>query len=366
MKDILARVIECERTIRRAEAEQLRLIAELATDEWAPVEIGMALQLSPVNAAYRVAWATRLATVFPDVLDAMAAGTLTDRGAHALIDPTDHYTDELAQRVVTKTLQTAAGRTPQQLRRSSHARVQRADPAEHARRRAQRLADRTVTVYDTGDSIATLSTSQPVEIAHAMYTKIDHIAHAEPRQGRTLDQIRADVLAGLVLEEPKSAGLKPLIQVTVPITALLGVDERPGQLDTGQLIPAGVVRDLMSHPGTVFHRLLTDPAGHLLEYTPDVYRPNAALDRFVRARHRACVMPCCTHPARSCDLDHATPWPLGPTTPANLAPLDRRHHRYKHATNAQITLADDGTTTLTTRWGHTYATTPEPLDEPPF
>jgi hypothetical protein len=113
-----------------------------------------------------------------------------------------------------------------------------------------------------------------------------------------------------------------LIQVTVPITALLGVDERQGQLDTGQLIPAEVVRDLMSHPGTVFHRLLTDSAGRLLEYSPGVYRPKAE--------------------------------------------VYRRHHRYKHAAKAEVGIEEDGTATIKTRWGQTYTTKPEPVEEPPF
>ena len=122
----------------------------------------------------------------------------------------------------------------------------------------------------------------------------------------------------------------------------------------------------MSHPGTVFHRLLTDPAGHLLEYSPDIYRPKADVDRFIRARHRTCVMPCCSHPSRSCDIDHAIAWPTGKSTGTNLGPLDRRHHRYKHATNAEVAIADDGTTTIKTRWGQTYTSKPEPVEEPPF
>jgi hypothetical protein len=146
-------------------------------------------------------------------------------------------------------------------------------------------------------------------------------------------------MAGLILEGPETAGLKPLSQVTVSITALLGVDERPGHLDTGTLIPAPVVRELMSHAGTVFHRLLTDKAGQLLEYSPEVYRPKADVDRFIRTRHRTCVMPCCCHPSRSCDIDHATAWPEGKSTGTNLGPLrpttpppqarhqSQRHHR---------------------------------------
>jgi hypothetical protein len=76
-------------------------------------------------------------------------------------------------------------------------------------------------------------------------------------------------------------------------------------------------------------------------------------------------MPCCSHPSRSCDIDHATAWPEGKSTGTNLGPLDRRHHRYKHATKAKVTIADDGTTTLETRWGLTYTTKPEPVEEPP-
>ena len=365
MKQKLAQLIECERLIRATQAVKYRLIAELNVDEYAAVDIGLALQLSPANAQDDVDWATRVETLFPNVFDALAAGIISERSAHAVVDPTEFYPDDVAQRGVANSLATAEGRTCQQLRRSIRGRLQRADPAVHAEKREAARRNRKVVIYDEEDSIATIACSQPAEIAQAMYTKVDRIAQGEKKNGRTIDEVRADVMAGLILEDPKTAGLKPLIQVTVPIAALLGVDERPGQLDTGQLIPAPVVRELMSHPGTVFHRLLTDPAGQLLEYSPDIYRPKADVDRFIRTRHRTCVMPCCSHPSRSCDLDHAIAWPEGKSTGTNLGPLDRRHHKYKHATKAKIDIAEDGTTTLTTRWGQTYTTKPEPVEEPP-
>ncbi|WP_211767953.1 HNH endonuclease signature motif containing protein [Kutzneria sp. CA-103260] len=366
MEEKVARLIECERVIRKTQAERLRLIAELNVDEWADRDIGMALQLSSSTASSLVTWATRVATVFPDVVEAMEAGVISEWSAHGLVDPTEHYSREVAQKAVAKTLETAAGRCCQQLRRSVQGRLQRADPAGHAQRCAERRRDRSVVIYDLDDGMAVLKCEQPVEVAQAMYAKVDRLARQEPKNGRSMDAIRADVLASLVLQEPQSAGSKALIQVTVPITALLGVDDRPGQLDTGQLLPADVVRDLMTHPGTLFHRLLTDPAGQLLEYSPGIYRPKADVDRFIRTRHRTCVMPCCSHPSRSCDIDHAIAWPEGTTTGTNLGPLDRRHHRYKHATNAKVVIADDGTTTIQTRWGQTYTTKPDPVEEPPF
>ena len=61
----------------------------------------------------------------------------------------------------------------------------------------------------------------------------------------------------------------------------------------------------------------------------------------VRHRDATCVYPGCRRAAESCDLDHINPYHTGPpddtvppdkagaTTPANLAPLCRRHHRAK-------------------------------------
>ncbi len=48
----------------------------------------------------------------------------------------------------------------------------------------------------------------------------------------------------------------------------------------------------------------------------------------VRLTWTQCVFPFCTRRARL-DLDHREPWPDGPTSSANLAPLCRTHHRMK-------------------------------------
>jgi hypothetical protein len=60
------------------------------------------------------------------------------------------------------------------------------------------------------------------------------------------------------------------------------------------------------------------------------YRPPPALSRLVRARDLTCRFPGCRQPAHRADLDHLRPWPGGPTAPANLWVLCRRHHRLKH------------------------------------
>ena len=44
------------------------------------------------------------------------------------------------------------------------------------------------------------------------------------------------------------------------------------------------------------------------------------------------------------DLDHATPWPKGESTPTNLSGLCRHHHLLKHSPRWTHRLHADGTT----------------------
>ena len=159
MKHKLARLIEVERLIRQHQAEKYRLIADLNIDEHAAVDIGLALQLSPANAQDEVDWATRVETLFPNVFDALAAGVISERSAHAVVDPTEFYPDDVAQRGVADSLATAEGRTCQQLRRSIRGRLQRADPAVHAEKREAARRNRKVVIYDEEDSMTTIACS---------------------------------------------------------------------------------------------------------------------------------------------------------------------------------------------------------------
>ena len=70
-------------------------------------------------------------------------------------------------------------------------------------------------------------------------------------------------------------------------------------------------------------------------------------------RDRTCVFPLCNVSARRCDLDHTHPWHAGGlTTPANLAPLCRRHHRLKTHGGWTYQRLPDGDIEWTTRHGH--------------
>ncbi len=143
------------------------------------------------------------------------------------------------------------------------------------------------------------------------------------------DLLVANQIAGTAL------AARPQVAVTHPITGAL--------LALGDDAPA-------------LHR--GDPIGPPGE-TPG-YRPEAALDRFVRARDRRCRFPGCRTRPRTCDLDHQIPYGRGGrTTHCNLCCLCEHHHRLSHqAPGWSMTSLPDGGIRWTLPSGHQVTTRP--------
>ena len=88
------------------------------------------------------------------------------------------------------------------------------------------------------------------------------------------------------------------------------------------------------------------------------YRMPEPMARLVRFRDRHCRFPGCAINSRFCDLDHVTPWPDGPTSPANLMALCRRHHRLKQTPGWRVAIHPDLTVTWTDPIGRTHTSYP--------
>ncbi len=136
-------------------------------------------------------------------------------------------------------------------------------------------------------------------------------------------------------------------------------------------VDAETVETLLSVVPTDIGRALLDArTGTLMESVSNAYRPSKNVTDFVTTRDGTCRMWGCTRPARRCDIDHARPWPDGPTSPANLGGLCRRHHRLKQRRRWTYHLEPDGTATWasptgTNRITHPgHATIPPPKPEP--
>src|SRR5690625_857958 len=133
-----------------------------------------------------------------------------------------------------------------------------------------------------------------------------------------------------------------------------------GHIIGGGTIPAPLLAHLVNNGAT------TRPLRHPAELGAEPhYRPSQALTAFVRARDLTCRFPGCDRPATHCDIDHAIAYPHGPTHPANLRCLCRKHHLLKTfwtgARGWHDTQHPDGTIDWTSPTGHTYTTRPGSL-----
>ncbi|TDO27822.1 uncharacterized protein DUF222, partial [Kribbella sp. VKM Ac-2527] len=199
---------------------------------------------------------------------------------------------------------------------------------------------------------------------------------------RNVDQRRADAVADLfehVLRNgldwldrrlPDQHKRRPHIEVVVPFSTLLGLDDDPAELTGYGPIPADLARRIAAD-GT-WRRLLTDPInGAVLEASTTRHDPGTLVTETLLARHPVCAWPGCNRTSRECDRDHGTPFArTGTTSLAGMAPYCEYHHVIKDtpAWGWTTTNHPDGSITLTTPTGHRYTTVPPargPITQPP-
>ena len=348
----------------------------------AALELAAALHLSPPAARGRVELAAALSRL-PRTRAALAAGAIDLPRARAVVEAVAVLDDETTRSVEARVIARAPAQTPPMLRAALRRAVIAADPAAAERRHQAAVRGRGVWQEVLADGMSRLewiAPSEQVEAAHRWVTGLARLAQtgdrAQDRARRTLDQARSDVLADLAAHGlrhdrlPTRHGRDPQIQVVVAATTLAGHDDQPAELVGTGPITAPTARRLAAEG--VWRRLLTDPAGHLIDISTDTYQPPQAMRDLVLARDRTCRGPGCRTPAERCDLDHTTAWPCGPTCPANLRALCRSHHRLKTHTDTTYHPHPDGGHTWTLPSGRTHHRPPEPLldhpdlDPPPF
>jgi Domain of unknown function (DUF222) len=403
-----------------AEAAQLRAMAELARRPMfagctehghgdpahgirgAASIISAELRLSPSAAVARVTLACELVDELPATLAQLAGGRIDGYRARVIAEQTRPlaHTPQLRRDVEATLLTRASRQTATQLRAAAVTAVLAADPAGAAQRHRRARAGRYVSPpCPESDGMASLPNRMPAADAAALYTAIDAAArHLQtPGDGRTLDQLRADVLARLGwsalaaghldcchpdcghLNQPLGTGRggrAATVNVTVAYTTLIGVDDQPAHLHGYGPITAAVARRIAAH-GT-WRRILTDPAtGAVLDVGRQRYTPPPDLADHVIARDQTCRFPTCTRPADGCDLDHSIPFERGGSTAAgNLGPVHRGHHNDKTHHRWRLQQPEPGQFIWTAPTGHRYQVDPEIVgllaqpppgeDPPPF
>ena len=239
----------------------------------------------------------------------------------------------------------AATHTATELRAWLRRLITRLEPEHHEERSRDAVNDRRVHIDHRDDGVSELWALLPTAQAAAIDTLLgESLLCKESDDTRTSDQFMADELSRRLLAgadgEP---AVKATIALTIPATSLAGLSDEPGTSIDGQwVLPASMVRELAIRAGTLFRRVVTDPAGRVLDVTMLGRFAPADLEFGLEVRDAVCQFPTCTRPAERCDKDHRVPWPHGPTNGQNMWSLCRRHHRIKTAGIFTATLGENG------------------------
>jgi hypothetical protein len=203
-------------------------------------------------------------------------------------------------------------------------------------------------------------------------------------------------LAGLLPTQP--TGLTGTVNLTVPLTTLLGLADTPGDLggfgpitahtarevaaaaldsaavrwcvtvtgDSGQAVGHGCAhrrRPARGDPATNWaftvklEPLASIDCGHQRESRH--YRPPPSLWHLIQIRNQRCTHPGCRMPAARCDDEHTVPFGHGgKTCECNLAPVCRHHHRVKQLENWRLEQPEPGVLVWVTPSGWKYFTGP--------
>jgi len=242
--------------------------------------------------------------------------------------------DELTRQVDDEIADRLKDKDPASIRRIARKAVLKIDPDGSLKRAEARREDRRVELLHEDDAMATLTAYLPAEVASAGYQRINDIARGLKTgdEVRSLDQLRADVFADLVVgKSDHGTAVAAQVFLYMPIDTALGMTEEGCELAGHGPIPGDIARQIMNDPNSVWRKVLTDPiSGAVLDVGRTQYRTPQALADLVHARDRECRMPGCHRPAQVGDIDHHRPWAHGgETNHSNLDCFCRYHHRLK-------------------------------------
>ncbi|MET0736569.1 MAG: DUF222 domain-containing protein [Microbacterium sp.] len=349
-------------------------------------ELGAAMRVGDRTVQRRIDDAHTLVTRFSATFDAWRSGwidrghvsTIVDEGV-AIAD------DERCARYEERVLDVARVESAGRLREIARVIAARVDPEASALRRAAAIRTRGVRQCDLPDGMGRVQGDFAAPIAHAIMDRstqqalIVQAAEAQARRDgdgdidpdqpvRTLDEIRADVMADLLLTgiptghhdangDPLT-GIRGEIHLTIPVSAAAGLDDEPTLLAGHGPVDSELARRMMA-ASSAWNRVLIDlPTG--LPVAVDRYRPSAELQRFLDFRDERCRFPGCSMRAWHCDGDHTVDAATGGATcEGNLAALCRRHHVLKHSSPWTVEQLGVGRLQWISPTGRVYT------DEPP-
>ncbi len=338
--------------------------AEACADAEAEVRVGLGLTRRAAEA--ELSFALELHRRIPQVLEALSCGVIDVRRARVI----EHHTIDLpvgmARAIVDQVIDEAPNLTTGELGAWLRRLRVETDPQEATSRMERAVEDRRVVLEATPSGTANLHAYDlPPDRAVAIMDRINRTARMLPTDGRSVDQMRADVVMDLLEGQTNevSGVRRGVIDLHVDLDTLAGMDDRAGELAGYGPVIADIARKIASGATDAEWRYtVTDPdTGAIIDTGTTRRRPTAKQRRDVQARDRTCVFPGCRMPALASDLDHRIPSAeSGRTNTDDLAPLCRHCHRIRHRSNWKYRRLPDGTAEWTTKTGRTYTTRNRP------
>jgi hypothetical protein len=342
-------------------------------------EIAAALALPERTVESMLGIAEILVSSLPTTLDRLAEGRFSERHARVLAEVAAGLEKGVLAEFERRALDWADCLTVAKFDRKIRTLREMLQPSAATERHRAAVAEREVRTQPARDGMAYLTALLPAPKVLAIDGYLTELSRSLQVEGeeRTLTQLRADVLADLLLddgallppgegeaklrERTKGRGIVPTVHVTVPALTLTGRSDEPGILEGYGPIDPETARELCG-AATGFHRILTNPGtGAVVSFGRDRYAVPAELRAYLRARDGTCRFVGCGRPARFCDLDHTRDWLYqGETNAGNLAHLCRSHHHLKHASSWRPEHVDTaGTLEWTSALGRRHRTHPE-------
>ena len=366
--DAVDLVLESATMLAVFAAERLRRIEAMRREELAAIvgrgsgavemaersirlELSAGMRITEYAAGRLLLQADALVNRYPNALDALSAARITEKHAEIFVDLVDPVMPELRADIVDRAVALAEAEPVGTFRRGLRDLIARAESRTLEERHAAAVEGRRVVAESGADGMGILLLHGPHVEQHAIFGRLTAMAKAikaSPGETRTLDQIRADIFADLLIDGTTEhlpaavSGIRASVVVTVPVLSLLDDDAAvagdPPVVEGIGPIPLSRARELCGGDAK-WMRVLTHPeTAIVLSVGRDRYSPPAALQKLVKWRADRCMGPGCGIPASRCEVDHQIRWvDQGETGLENNAPLCKSHHLVKDNTDWVVT-----------------------------
>lgn len=345
-----------------------RGIDRATTARFVGTQIALAQRRSPHLGSRLLGLAHALTQEMPHTYAALAAGTISERDATALVAQTAFLSRSDRETVDTALADHLGQVSHRRLIAEAQQHAYAADPHAFTLRRAKAEADRRVTLRPAPDCMAWLTALLPVKDGVACYAALKKAAATHS------DQPRGHVMADTLVERvtgrtPAETSADVHVNLLMPIDSLTG--DTPAHVPDYGPIPADLAREWVNNTNdteddvrTQIRRIFTYPdTGDLIGMDSRARTYPGLLAHLIRLRDHTCRTPYCDAPIAHIDhiRAHATG---GETSERNGQGLCARCNHVKEHPDITIT-GHAGETTTTTGSLTATSTPPAPPGQPP-